>query len=92
MKDFADETKLGDLGFEEGFITVFGQAQGEDSNWKAGNCCGENPESDSDVKYIRDIINDVESEYNVDKSRVFVVGLSAGGIMAYRTTCAILTL
>lgn len=24
MKDFADETKLGDLGFEEGFITVFG--------------------------------------------------------------------
>lgn len=87
MKNFAEETKLGKLGFDEGFITVFGQADGKDSNWKAGNCCGDNPESVSDVKYLRDVIEDVESKYNVDRSRVFVVGFSAGGIMAYRAAC-----
>ena len=41
----------------------------------------------STVAYLRAIIRDVMARYPVDRRRVFVVGHSNGGFMAYRMAC-----
>ena len=40
-----------------------------------------------DVDFISHLIDRLESEYSIDKSRVYLVGISAGGFMAYRLAC-----
>jgi polyhydroxybutyrate depolymerase len=40
-----------------------------------------------DAGYLRDLIAEIESAYNVDPERVFVSGHSAGGFMADRMAC-----
>jgi polyhydroxybutyrate depolymerase len=40
-----------------------------------------------DVAYLRAVIRDVMARYPVDRRRVFVVGHSNGGFMAYRMAC-----
>ena len=40
-----------------------------------------------DVDFISHLIDRLGSEYSIDKSRVYLVGISAGGFMAYRLAC-----
>jgi polyhydroxybutyrate depolymerase len=40
-----------------------------------------------DVVFINHLIDRLESEYSIDKSRVYLIGISAGGFMAYRLAC-----
>lgn len=68
------------------YITVYPNGIGFPTDWAGGECCGNALDTD-DVSFIRELILDVENKYNVDKSRVFVVGFSSGGIMAYRLGC-----
>ena len=35
-----------------------------------------------DVKFIRELVADVESRHSVDKSRVYAMGQSSGGMMS----------
>ena len=86
---FADETGLNKLSASEKFISVTPQGIDVDGQvgWAAGNCCGVDTTSESDVNFVRNIILNIEDAYNVDTSRVFIVGFSNGGIMAYRLGC-----
>src|SRR5512139_2144632 len=56
--------------------------------WNADAACcdfdGKNPD---DVAYLGKLIDDVIAAYPVDRSRVFVIGHSNGGYMAYRMAC-----
>lgn len=56
--------------------------------WNADPACcdfdGTNPD---DVGYLGKLIDDVIASYPVDRSRVFVIGHSNGGFMAYRMAC-----
>ncbi|HLL21942.1 MAG TPA: PHB depolymerase family esterase [Kofleriaceae bacterium] len=56
--------------------------------WNADPACcdfgGKNPD---DVGYLGSLIDDVIDAYPVDTSRVFVIGHSNGGFMAYRMAC-----
>ncbi|MDQ3336249.1 MAG: alpha/beta hydrolase-fold protein [Myxococcota bacterium] len=56
--------------------------------WNADAACcdfgGKNPD---DVGYIGKLIDDIIDSYPIDKSRVFVIGHSNGGYMAYRMAC-----
>lgn len=46
------------------------------------------PESlDLDVKFISDLIDKLEADYNIDRSRIYADGLSNGGGMAYALGC-----
>ncbi len=40
-----------------------------------------------DVKFLSVLINSLVAKYNIDSSRVFVTGISNGGIMSFRLAC-----
>jgi polyhydroxybutyrate depolymerase len=56
--------------------------------WNADSqCCDFNNKNPDDVAYLGKLIDDVIAAYPIDKSRVFVIGHSNGGYMAYRMAC-----
>ena len=56
--------------------------------WNATDaCCNYDNRSVDDVAYLDAVIDDIESKYNIDASRVFVVGHSNGAFMAHRMAC-----
>lgn len=40
-----------------------------------------------DVGFIRAVIANIKHRYNVDKNRIYVTGVSKGGMLAYRLAC-----
>lgn len=50
-------------------------------------CCDFFKSGVDDVAYIKAIIDDMSSKFNVDPKRVFIVGHSNGGFMAHRIGC-----
>lgn len=63
----------------------------DDSNrqfWNADPmCCDFDGKHPDDVGYIGKLIEDVSAAYPVDKKRVYLIGHSNGGFMAYRMAC-----
>ncbi len=58
-----------------------------DEFWNATDaCCGGDSTVD-DSTYLRAVIDDMKAKYNVDPKRVYIVGFSNGGFMAYRMAC-----
>jgi polyhydroxybutyrate depolymerase len=56
--------------------------------WNATDaCCNFFGSTVDDVGYLAAVIADMKSKYTVDPGRVFVVGHSNGGFMAYRLAC-----
>jgi polyhydroxybutyrate depolymerase len=56
--------------------------------WNATDaCCDLFLINVDDVAYLSAVIDDVESQYNVDPKRIYVVGHSNGGFMAHRLAC-----
>jgi polyhydroxybutyrate depolymerase len=59
---------------------------GYDEVWNAGACCGSTQVDD--VAFVADVVSRVlASEPAADPSRVYLVGYSNGGRMAYRMAC-----
>jgi polyhydroxybutyrate depolymerase len=70
-----------------GFIVVY--PDGVAASWNAGDCCGVGwTNSVDDVQFTRDLVAKIESDYCVDKDRVYATGMSNGGFMAHRLGCA----
>jgi polyhydroxybutyrate depolymerase len=58
--------------------------------WNAGNCCGIAVKKEiNDVKFIQKMIEDIASQYTIDRTRIYVTGMSNGAMMAYRLACEI---
>jgi polyhydroxybutyrate depolymerase len=58
------------------------------SSWNAGNCCtNATTYEENDLLFASTVIDFVSSKYSVDKSRVWAMGHSNGGMMAYRLAC-----
>lgn len=56
--------------------------------WNATDACCAPPGTDvDDSAYLRAIIDEVSRDYAVDDRRIFVMGHSNGGFMAYRMAC-----
>jgi poly(3-hydroxybutyrate) depolymerase len=53
--------------------------------WNAGDCCAAS--TADDVKYLRDVVTAVEKRTPIDHRRVYVIGLSNGGMMALKAIC-----
>ncbi len=52
--------------------------------WNVGACCGIKWRDTKDVEFISSLINYVESHLDADPNRIYVSGMSNGGMMAYR--------
>ena len=60
----------------------------EASSWNAGKCCtNATTYEENDLLFASTVIDFVTSKYSIDKSRVWVMGHSNGGMMAYRLAC-----
>jgi len=56
--------------------------------WNAGACCGYAQTNNvDDVGFLRALIDQLEHDYPVDPKRIFVTGISNGGMMSYRLAC-----
>lgn len=76
-----------------GFIVVFPNGfsslpGGKFATWNGGNCCG--PARDrniDDVGFIRDMIEHLGKQLDIDKGKIFATGMSNGAILAQRLAC-----
>ena len=60
--------------------------------WNGGDCCGVAMRKESDdVTFISALIDELVEHQRVDPNRVYVTGISNGGIMAHRIGCELST-
>lgn len=78
---------------KEGFIAIFPNGYSKFpsqkfATWNAGNCCGDARDTNSDdVSFLRALIHEVRSKYNIDSKRIYSIGMSNGAMMSYRLAC-----
>lgn len=82
---FQNTSQIDKLSDSKNFIVAY--PDGEGGMWNAGNCCS--TLGTDDVTLISGIIDSITSSYNIDKTRVWVLGHSNGAMMAYRSACEI---
>jgi polyhydroxybutyrate depolymerase len=76
-----------------GFVAVFPNGysrfpSGMLATWNAGSCCGAAERNNvDDIGFIREVINRVERQANIDPKRVFATGMSNGAMMTWRLAC-----
>jgi polyhydroxybutyrate depolymerase len=73
------------LADREGFLVVYPQGTSFPKRWNAGATWGGAPVDD--VQFFRRMLDDLSTVAAVDRSRVYVNGLSNGGGMAVRIAC-----
>jgi polyhydroxybutyrate depolymerase len=85
------ETMTGftEKGRKEGFIVVYPEGSGRLRNrlftWNAGHCCGyAMKEEVDDVGFINALIDTLAQRYPIDDKRIYVTGMSNGGMMTHR--------
>lgn len=78
---------------QAGFIAVFPNGysrfrDGKLGTWNAGICCGQARDNNSDdVGFIKAMIADIKTKFNIDANRIYANGMSNGGMMSYRLAC-----
>lgn len=78
-----------------GFIAVYPNGlKGESSlsfrTWNAGECCGFAIQSKvDDVAFISQLIDTLTQKYRINRRRVYVTGMSNGGMLAYKLAAEI---
>jgi polyhydroxybutyrate depolymerase len=77
----------------EGLVVAFPDGISQRAHmgtWNAGGCCAYAMTSGSDdVGFIRAVIDEVEAAGRVDPRRVYLTGMSNGGMMSYRAALAL---
>jgi polyhydroxybutyrate depolymerase len=95
--EIAKISHLDDQATTLGFIVVYPDplpdSQADPSNplegsWNAGTCCGDaSAKGVDDVTFINRLLDRLTTDFLIDTKRIFVAGLSNGGMMAYRLAC-----
>ena len=85
-ESFVQATRLDRAASAGGFVVAYPEAVG--LLWNGGFCCtAGRGDPAADVRFLERVITDVAAARRVDTTRVYAVGVSAGGIMAYRLAC-----
>ncbi len=78
---------------QAGFIAIFPNGysplrNGKFATWNAGTCCaGARDKNVDDVGFLRAVVGDLGQRLNIDRTRVYSIGMSNGGLMSYRMAC-----
>lgn len=89
-KQFEEHYRFSEKADEAGFIAVYPNGVPSDGrmairSWNAGSCCDYAMRNNiPDVQFISNLIDKMTGSYRVDPRRVYVTGMSNGGMMAYR--------
>lgn len=68
------------VAYPEG-IGIFGMLQ----HWNAGHCCGKAADDTiDDIGFIAEVISIVRQKLSVDPARIYMAGMSNGGMLTYR--------
>ncbi len=80
-------TKLDDLAEQEGILIAYPNSL---DDWAPGCACTQDDfRGVDDVDFMRKAVNKVSADFNIDPNRVYALGFSAGGWMAYRMGCSL---
>jgi polyhydroxybutyrate depolymerase len=84
LRDISGWNQLAD---EHGFIVVYPSAVGDRGTraWRLSD----GPGLAKNVQFISDLIESLESAYNIDPNRIYANGLSAGGGMSFALSCTL---
>lgn len=83
---------------EEGFIAVFPEGTPRDRvvgdtlllTWNAGHCCGYSMRRGADdIGFISALIDELTSVYSIDPTKIYLAGMSNGGMMTHRLAIAL---
>lgn len=91
----ADDARYGLISLSErhGIVVVFPngfskRSSGKFATWNAGLCCGGARDNEvDDVGFIRQTVERVTRQMNIDRQRIFATGMSNGAMMSYRLAC-----
>lgn len=81
---------MNDVADREGFLVAYPNGSGRTAllTWSSGNCCGYAMQQRvDDVAFIRAMVEKIDRDFGVDRSRVYATGMSNGGMMAHRLGC-----
>lgn len=91
-------TRFGEKAEEEGFIAVFPEGTPRDRvvgdtlllTWNAGHCCGYSMRRGADdIGFISALLDELTSQYSIDPTRIYIAGMSNGGMMTHRLAIAL---
>jgi len=71
---------------ENGFIVVYPSGTGVPRSWHTFD---PGPGLERDVRFFSDLIDTLQSVYNIDLARIYANGMSNGGGMAFVLSCAL---
>jgi polyhydroxybutyrate depolymerase len=75
------------LADEFGFLVVYPRGSRFPLRWASNDRPNEGAQSQRDVQFISDLIDQLGREYNIDAKRVYANGLSNGGGMSFLLAC-----
>jgi len=76
-------TGLNRLAEQENFIVVY--PDGINAHWHTGRRA--QPDVHDDIGFVSALIDRIDQQYNLDRSRVYATGFSNGGMFAHRVSC-----
>lgn len=92
MRAYAGIEDAVETSLDDGAFVVYpngtGVEEGLPQSWNAGGCCPfATYDLVDDVAFFAQLIDRLSAQYDIDAQRVWVVGHSNGGMMAYRLAC-----
>ena len=82
--------KFNELADRDGFFVVY--PQGIDKSWNDGRpdkIAGAHRKDIDDVGFFKSLIDHLILRYPIDSKRIFVTGISNGGLMSYQLSCSL---
>ena len=83
-----EETGFSRLAEQEKFIVAYPEGVGLFGlfqHWNAGHCCGPAvADGVDDVAFLDEVVTAVRQRFAVDANRIYLAGMSNGGMLAYR--------
>ncbi len=83
---FSILTGMNDIADEEGFIVIYPNAYENAWNYTTDATLDRDPNYD-DTEFLKAIIEELALDYTIDRSRLYVAGMSSGGFMTLRLAC-----
>jgi polyhydroxybutyrate depolymerase len=92
--DFEHRSNLNATADKEGFIVAYPDStqwfgQKDWKTWDTDNGIIPPGQHSDDIKFLRAVIDDTQSQANVDDKRIFMAGISNGGMMTFHAAAAL---